>query len=265
MLVPAELPTASRLPPGVGPQTHSPDDAFSAHGAAWLLPHPKQSRSSLLGHRGLSQLLSVREMLPNGPCAQLVPREQDPAALWPARGAELCPGPTTTLLCPEHLRPSSHLGPWGGKRTGHIPSGAMPVISPNLALASSCPRKKYSYNPRSPEAPAASSLCSSLAKDEPLCKLPAPGTNPGCRCCAQAVRASAEPMALWDPRQRRWAAWGKTRANHGPEAGREQGVRGCRAPWLAPVPRSQPRSPTKPFCKDRVSLPWFYSSFLLLQ
>lgn len=102
---------ADDLDLGLSPPSSLQHPLSPRHGA----PHPKQSWSSLLGHQRLSQLCSLRET--NTPLQSLcpgIPRGCDPAARWPAHGAELCLGHTATRLCPKHLRLSSHSGShWG--------------------------------------------------------------------------------------------------------------------------------------------------------
>lgn len=129
-----------------------------------------------------------------------MPRGQDPAAPQPTRRVELCLWPIAILLCPKHLRLSSHLVPWGEKRAGHSHPETRLMISANPSSSQQLPQKEI--QPQKPlEAPAASISRPPLTKDEPLCKLPALGTDAGCQCCAQVVRVTARPLAQWDLQQ----------------------------------------------------------------
>lgn len=67
---PPQLSTAFPLSLAWGPM-HTALMSLSAQGTAWLLPHPRQSHSSSLGHPGLAQLLSTRETPPNSLYVQL--------------------------------------------------------------------------------------------------------------------------------------------------------------------------------------------------
>lgn len=144
------------------------------------------------------------------------------------------------------------------------PFGATLPISPNSSSSRQLPQKEIQKEiQKPPEAPAASISHPPLTKDEPLCKLPALGTDPGCRCRAQAVRATAEPPALWDLRRLRQAASGKSKAHHGPRQEQSEGSGGCCAPRLALVSCSQPLSPRSPSVKTGLAFlgftPHFYS------
>lgn len=125
------------------------------------------------------------------------------------------------LLCPKHPRlPSSPGSPQEGREQGTAIWGPHKRFLQTPTLASPCPIKKY--NQRSPRRLQQTPFHHPPhTQDEPLCKLPALSTDPGCWSCAQAVRVTTEAPALGTYS----SCLGQRQSQPQPEPGTERGFR----------------------------------------
>lgn len=149
--------------------------------------------------------------------------------------------------------PGSHPGssPW---LLGREKSRAQPVDDFSKPSFSQQLPQRETAEPQKPMEGAATSISHPPpTEDEPLCKLRALGTDPGCQCCAQVLRVTTEPLA---------AVLGKSTANHGPRQEQSKGSGGCHSPHL--VPHLQPPSPPSPSVKTGLAF-LCLDSLLLLQ